>query len=298
MLRKVRTPVLEIAYEQHGPDDGPAVVLLHGFPYDGHAYDQAASLLAGDGFRVIVPWLRGYGETRFLSADTLRSGQQAALGHDLLDLLDALGIRQAGLGGYDWGGRAACIVSALWPERARFLVTGGGYNVMTQAAMRRPLPPEQEHRLWYMIYFHTERGRAGLQRNRTDLARLLWQLWSPEWTFSDADFARSAASFDNPDFVEVVIQSYRHRCGLAEGDPRYEATEVLLEARPKIGVPAIALFGGDNGVQPAGAEDRHAPMFSGPYERRVLPGIGHNIPQEAPGEFARAVKDLAERTPT
>ena len=295
-MRKVRTPLLEIAYAQHGPKDGPAIVLLHGFPYDGHAYDDAAGLLARDGFRVIVPWLRGYGATRFHDAGTVRSGQQAALGHDLRDLLDALGIEQAGLGGYDWGGRAACIVAALWPERARFLVTGGGYNVMTQAAMRRPLPPEQEHRLWYMIYFHTERGRQGLAQNRAELARLLWRLWSPQWHFSDAAFARSAAAFDNPDFVEVVIQSYRHRCGLAAGDPRYEATEALLEARPKIGVPTIALFGGDNGVQPAGAEDRHAGMFTGPYERRVLAGIGHNLPQEAPAAFAQAIRDLATRT--
>ena len=295
-MLKVRTKLLEIAYKQHGPADGPAVVLLHGFPYDAHAYDQAAGRLAGDGFRVIVPWLRGYGETRFLDAGTPRSGQQAALGHDLRDLLDALGIERAGLGGYDWGGRAACIVAALWPERARFLVTGGGYNVMTQAALRRPLPPEQEHRLWYMIYFHTERGRAGLTQNRAALARLLWRLWSPQWHFSDAEFQQSAAAFDNPDFIEVVIQSYRHRCGLADGDPRYEASEQLLEARPKIGVPTIALFGGDNGVQPADADDRHAPMFSGPYERRVLPGIGHNIPQEAPEAFARAVRDLAAQS--
>jgi pimeloyl-ACP methyl ester carboxylesterase len=207
----VKAGVLDVAYEEAGRAQGTPVVLLHGFPYDVHAYDEVAPLLAARGCRVIVPYLRGYGPTRFLSPGTPRSGQQAALGHDLQALLDALSIPSAVLGGYDWGGRAACVVAALWPERARGLVSCGGYNIQDIAASATPRPPDEEHRYWYQYYFHGERGRAGLTKYRRELCKLLWQLWSPSWKFDDATFERTAASFDNPDFVDVVIQSYRHR---------------------------------------------------------------------------------------
>jgi pimeloyl-ACP methyl ester carboxylesterase len=291
-LRRVRTRTLEIAYEESGPADGVPVMLMHGFPYDPRTYDEVVPLLVAAGCRAIVPYLRGYGPTRFLSAETPRSGQQAALGQDLLDLLEALQLPSAVLVGYDWGGRAACIVAALWPERARGLVTGGGYNIQNIAASAVPLPPEQEHRMWYQYYFHSERGRAGLQANRYALCRLLWQLWSPNWQFDEATYARSAKSFDNPDFVEVVIQSYRHRFGYAAGDPALEAVEQRLAARPAIGVPTIVLHGEGNGVSRPTTSVQQAGFFSGPYQRRVIPVVGHNLPQEAPKVVAQAVLDL------
>jgi pimeloyl-ACP methyl ester carboxylesterase len=293
--RSLSTDTLEIVYEEWGPDDGVPVLLLHGFPYDPRAYDAVAPALASAGHRVIVPYLRGYGPTRFLSAATPRSGQQAALAHDLLALMDKLGIVHALLAGYDWGGRAACIVAALWPERAAGLVTCGGYNLQNIPASVRPLDPEQEHRYWYQYYFHTERGRAGLTQNRRGVARLLWRLWSPDWSFDEATFARTAASFDNPDFVDVVIQSYRHRYGYTPGDPAFEAIERRLEAQPPISVPTIALHGGSDGVHPAEESASHVRHFTGPYERRVLPRIGHNVPQEAPDAFAAAILALARR---
>jgi len=291
-LRTIRTPTLEIAYAEAGPSDGPPVLLLHGFPYAPQAFAEVAPLLAAAGRRCIIPYLRGYGPTRFLAADTPRSGQQAALGQDLLDLLDALAIPRATLAGYDWGGRAACIVAALWPERAAGLVSCTGYNLQDIAASARPAAPEQEHRLWYQYYFHTERGRAGLEADRSGIARLLWRLWSPEWRFDEASFAASATAFENPDFVPVVIQSYRHRFGYAPGDPALDGIEAALAPQPSIGVPTIVLHGGADGVGPAEASARHHRHFAGPYERRVLPGIGHNLPQEAPEAFARAVLDL------
>jgi pimeloyl-ACP methyl ester carboxylesterase len=291
-LRRVRTRTLDIAYEESGPADGVPVMLMHGFPYDPRTYDEVVPLLIAAGCRAIVPYLRGYGPTRFLSVETPRSGQQAALGQDLLDLLEALHIPSAALVGYDWGGRAACIVAALWPERARCLVTGGGYNIQNIAASAVPLPPEQEHRLWYQYYFHSERGRAGLQANRYALCRLLWQLWSPNWQFDEATYARTAKSFDNPDFVEVVIQSYRHRFGYAAGDPALEAIEQRLAARPAIGVPTIVLHGEGNGVSRHESSATQAGFFSGPYQRRVIPVVGHNLPQEAPKVVAEAVLDL------
>ncbi len=290
--RTVRTDVLDVAYEEHGPPDGVPVILLHGFPYDPRAYDAVAPPLAAAGRRVLVPWLRGYGPTRFLSPATPRAGQQAALGHDLLAFMDALGIERAVLAGYDWGGRAACIVAALWPARVRALVSCGGYNIQDIAASASPAPPEQEHRFWYQYYFHTERGRAGLTQNRRALCRLLWRLWSPEWQFDDATFEKSAPSFDNPDFVDVVIQSYRHRYGYAPGDPALDDVEARLAQRPAIGVPTIVLDGGHDGVAPAELSERHARHFTGPYQRRVLPRIGHNVPQEAPAPFAAALQDL------
>jgi pimeloyl-ACP methyl ester carboxylesterase len=291
-LQRVRTRTLEIAYEESGPGDGVPVLLMHGFPYDPRAYDEVVPPLVAAGCRTIVPYLRGYGPTRFLSAETPRSGQQAALGQDLLDLLDALHIPSAALVGYDWGGRAACIVAALWPERARCLVSAGGYNIQNIAAAMVPLPPEQERRLWYQYYFHSERGRAGLQANRYTLCRLLWQLWSPNWQFDEATYARTAKSFDNADFVDVVIQSYRHRFGYAAGDAALETIEQRLAERPVIGVPTIVLHGEGNGVSRPDASAPQAGFFSGRYERRVIPVVGHNIPQEAPQVVVQAVLDL------
>jgi pimeloyl-ACP methyl ester carboxylesterase len=293
MLRQVEAGVLRVAYRESGPPDGWPVVLLHGFPYDAHAYDEVTPRLVAQGARVIVPWLRGYGPTRFLSLDTPRSGQQAALGADLLALLDALEIPQAVLAGYDWGGRAACIVSALWPGRVRGLVTGNGYNIQDIGQAGRPVAPETEHRLWYQYYLHGERGAAGLAEHRAAFCRLLWQLWSPEWRFDDATYARSAAAFDNPDFVAVVVQSYRHRFGLAAGDPALEGIERQLAAQPAIGVPTVSLDGEADGVsRPEAAVARH---FTGPFEQRRLPHIGHNLPQEAPAAFAEAVLAVAGR---
>lgn len=293
MVRQVEAGVLRVAYRESGPPDGWPVFLLHGFPYDVHAYDEVAPRLEAQGARVIVPWLRGYGPTRFLSLDTPRSGQQAVLGADLLALMDALAIPQAVLAGYDWGGRAACIVSALWPERVRGLVTGDGYNIQDIARSGRPAVPEFEHKLWYQYYLHGERGVAGLAAHRAEFARLLWRLWSPDWRFDEATFARSAAAFDNPDFVAVVVQSYRHRFGLAEGDPAVEAIEQALAAQPPIGVPTVSLHGASDGVAsgPKGA----AGHFTGPFEQRVLPHVGHNHPQEAPAAFAEAVLAVAGR---
>ncbi|WP_211472937.1 alpha/beta fold hydrolase [Collimonas humicola] len=292
MLKQVDAGVLNVTYGDGGDAAGLPVFLLHGFPYDIHAYDEVAALLAAQGCRVIVPYLRGYGPTRFLSADTPRSGQQAALAHDLLALMDALAIPQALLAGYDWGGRAACIVAALWPQRVRGLVSAGGYNIQDIAGAARPQSPENELRYWYQYYFHGERGRAGLAQNRYEFCKLLWRLWSPNWQFDEETYRRSAAAFDNPDFVEVAIHSYRHRFGLAPGDPAVEGTELLLAAQPRIGAPTIALDGGGDGVSLSGGSEQHARFFSGPYQRRVIPIAGHNLPQEAPADFAAAILAL------
>jgi len=291
-VKHIRTPSLEVAYEESGSASGPPVCLMHGWPYDPRCYDAVIPPLAAAGCRLIVPYLRGFGPTRFLSPDTPRSGQQAALGNDLRGLMDALGIARAALAGYDWGGRAACIVAALWPERVRGLVTVNGYNIQDIAASIKPVSPAQEHRFWYQYYFHTERGRAGLAANRDAFCRLLWELWSPNWTFDDATFARSAASFDNPDFVAVTIQSYRHRFGYAPGDPALDDIERRLAGRPKITVPTIALQGEADGVGPPALSEQHGKFFAGPYERHVLPRIGHNPPQEAPQVFADAIREL------
>ncbi len=292
-MRTVRTPVLEIAYAESGPADGPAVILLHGFPYSYRCYDDVAPLLAGQGLRVIVPELRGYGSTRFLSDDTLRSGEQAALGADLRDLMDALALKDATLAGYDWGGRAACIVAALWPQRVRGLVTCNCYNLQDIAASAQPSDPEQEQRYWYQYYFNLERGRAGLEANRREIAKLLWTLWSPTWAFSDETFAESAPAFDNPDFVAVSIHSYRHRYATVAGDPAYAEIEAQLARQPQISVPSIGIQGADDGVHPPHATEAHGRKFSGRYERRVFAGVGHNPPQEAPERFAQAVLDVA-----
>jgi pimeloyl-ACP methyl ester carboxylesterase len=286
--------VLDVACEQSGPDDAPPVLLLHGFPYDPRGYDEVVAIVNAAGFRTIVPYLRGHGGTRFLSADTPRSGEQAALGQDLLELLDALRVRKAVLAGYDWGGRAACVVSALWSERVAGLVSCTGYNIQDIPNSIKPADPEQEARLWYQYYFHTERGRNGLVRKRRALCRLLWKMWSPTWEFDDATFERTAASFDNEDFVDVVIHSYRHRFGSVAGDPRYAPVEARLAAQPKITVPTINLHGEVDGVMPAVLSETHGKYFTGAYQRRVLPNVGHNVPQEAPHAFAYAVLELCK----
>jgi len=290
MLKRIRTPALEIAFEEMGSPGAPPVVLLHGFPYDVRAYHGVAAKL-GARCRVLVPLLRGYGSTRFLSGETMRSGQQAALGADLLAFLDALGIDRAIVGGYDWGGRAACIVSALWPERVRGLVSAGGYNIQAIGRSGEPLEPEAEHRLWYQYYFHSERGRRGLERNRKAFCRLLWRLWSPTWSFSDEEYERTALSFESPDFVEVVIHSYRHRFGLVRGDPAFDELEHRLAAQPDILVPAVTLAGADDGVDPPHAP---SPRFRDLRVHQLVPGAGHNLPQEAPEVFGEAVLRLLE----
>jgi pimeloyl-ACP methyl ester carboxylesterase len=286
-VRTVVTPVLEIAWIEWGPPDGWPCILEHGFPYDVHAYAEVAPMLAQAGARVLVPWLRGYGPTRFRSAETLRSGEQAALGADLLAFMDALGIGRATLGGYDWGGRAACIVAALRPERVEALVTGNSYNIQDIARSGEPLPAAEEAALWYQYWFHSERGRRGLERDRRDVARTLWRMWSPTWAFDEATFSRSAASFDTPDFVAVVIHSYRHRFGLVPGDPTVAEIEARLTAQPPIAVPRVAIDGDADGVNLGTAH--HRPLFASPFAYRVLRGAGHNLPQERPAEWADAV---------
>lgn len=289
------TPMLNIAYESHGPTGGKPVILLHGFPYDPRGYDAIAPELAGRGYRVLVPYLRGYGPTRFINPHIMRSGQQAALAQDLLDFMDALEIPKATLAGYDWGGRAACIVAALWPHRVHGLVTGDGYNIQDIAKSLKPRAPEAEHRLWYQFYFHTQRGVDGLTANRRELCELLWSLWSPTWAAGPGLYAQTAPSFDNPDFVEVVIHSYRHRFMYTPGDPALEAIEQALALQPAITVPSISLCGADDGVGPPPQEDDDVEHFSGFYRRQVLPGVGHNIPQEAPQATLAALFELLER---
>jgi pimeloyl-ACP methyl ester carboxylesterase len=291
-VKTVRTGVLEIAYEESGSPSGVPVLLLHGFPYDPRAYDEITPKLAAAGCRAIVPYLRGYGPTRFLTPSAMRSGQQAAMGRDVLDMMDALAIPNAVLVGFDWGGRAACVAAALWPERVKALVSCSGYTIQDIAASVKPAAPEQENRMWYQYYFHTARGRAGLQANRHDLCKLLWRLWSPNWKFDDATYDRTAVSFDNPDFVDVVIHSYRHRFGYVAGDPVYQPIERALAAQPKISVPTIVLQGEGDGVNNPSASAAQARFFTGRYERRGIPTVGHDVPQEAPAATAQAVLDL------
>ncbi|MGV8852739.1 MAG: alpha/beta fold hydrolase [Rhodoglobus sp.] len=290
-LRNVRTSNLTIAYESINDDADTAVVLLHGFPYDVRAYDGVVSILAEQGLRVIVPYLRGFGATKFIDSGTIRSGQQGALAQDLIDLLDALGIAKAVLAGYDWGGRAACIASAIFPERVIGLVSVDGYNIQDIATAQEPAPPEEEATYWYQDYFQTERGRRGLEQNRDELCQLLWRNWSPTWEGAASAFLRSRTSLHNPDFVDVVIHSYRHRYGAAAGDSRYQALEDRLAGQPNISVPTIVLDCAADGVGVSSAEaDAH--KFVGPFEFRTLEGVGHNAPQEAPEEFARATLDV------
>jgi pimeloyl-ACP methyl ester carboxylesterase len=295
MLKSVTAGVLEIAFEESGPADGWPVILLHGFPYDVHTYDEVIPILAANGARVITPWLRGFGPTRFLSDDTPRSGQQAAVGHDLLALMDALEIEAACLVGYDWGGRAACIVAALWPQRVIGLVSVGSYLIQDIASAMNPASPETEWPDWYQYYFHCERGRNALIQHRAALTRLLWAQWSPSWAFSDATFAQTAASFDNPDFVDVVIHSYRHRFGLADGDPAYAETEAALAQLPPIQAPTRTLDGSDDGVTVLDTRS-HARHFTGPYQYQMVEGAGHNLPQEKPRDLAEVVLALRAST--
>jgi pimeloyl-ACP methyl ester carboxylesterase len=285
--RSVTAGVLEVAYREYGPADGWPLILCHGFPYDVEAYAAAAPLLADAGARVITPWLRGYGPTRFLSDDTPRSGEQAALGADLLALMDALDIGRATLAGYDWGGRACCVVAALWPERVAALVSGNSYNIHDVARSMEPAPPRIEAALWYQYYFNMERGRRGLERDRRGVTRLLWSMWSPDWAFDDATFERTARSFDNPDFVDVVIHSYRVRYGLAEGDPACARLEARLAAQPDIAVPAVTIDGGASGL--FDSTESHAAKFTGPHRHLRFARAGHNLPQEDPRAWAEAV---------
>ena len=265
---------------------------MHGFPYDIHTYAEVAPLLVAQGCRVYVPYLRGFGPTRFLSPTTPRSGEQAALGADLLALMDALKVPKAVLAGYDWGGRAACVVAALWPERCGGLLSFNSYNIQNIAHAMLPDTPANEHSLWYQYYFHSERGRAGLVKDRRGICKLLWNLWSPTWAFDDATFDRSAAAFDNPDFVDVVIQSYRHRFGLTPGDPAYAEIERRLSLQPISAVPTITFDGADDGVRPPAAASQHGPRFASSRSHRIVPGVGHNMPQEVPTVFADAVMEL------
>jgi pimeloyl-ACP methyl ester carboxylesterase len=289
----VRTPVLDIGFLESGPAEGQAVILLHGWPSDVHDYHEVAPPLAEAGFRVLVPWLRGFGPTRFLDASTPRSGQQAALGADVRDFMDALSIKSAILVGYDWGGRAACVAAALWPERVTALVAITGYGIQDIAAAARPASAEQEYRYWYQWYFHTERGRRGLTNNRSEIARLLWHLWSPNWAFDDAILKATAASFDNPDFVDVTIQSYRHRYGNAPGDPAYDDLEAVLSTQPPIGVPTIVLHGEADGVGAAAGSIPRDRLFTGRMERRLIPRAGHFLSRENPQDVVAAVMRLA-----
>jgi pimeloyl-ACP methyl ester carboxylesterase len=285
----VKTDILEVAFHDYGARDGWPCILSHGFPYDVHAYTEAAPILAQAGARVIVPYLRGYGPTKFLSADTPRSGEQAALGSDLLALMDALDIGRAVIGGYDWGGRASCVVAALWPDRVDALVSGNSYNIQNIARSGEPVAAEKEASHWYQYYFHSERGRRGLIENRRDITRFLWQSWSPSWQFDDAIFDRSAAAFDNPDFVEIVIHSYRHRYDLVAGDPAVAPFEARLAVQPDISVPAITIDAKGSGL---GTDtSHHAKKFTGPHEHRNFDNIGHNLPQQDPEGWARAVLD-------
>ena len=291
-LRNVDAGVLNIAYFEAGPADGPAVMLMHGFPYDIHSYVDVAPQLAAQGCRVIVPYLRGYGPTRFLDPATPRSGEQAAVGADMMALMDALNIRRAVFAGYDWGGRAACVGAALWPERCIGLVCVNSYLIQDIARAMAPLRPEREVAYWYQYYFQIERGRAGLAANRRGIANLLWEQWSPNWPFDEVCLERTVIAHDNPDYVDVVIHSYRHRFGLAEGDPRYADIQRRLAALPPIAVPAVTLDGDGDGVSPATDGQSTAAKFTGRRVHRVVPRAGHNLPQEAPEAFAAAVMEL------
>jgi pimeloyl-ACP methyl ester carboxylesterase len=292
-LKQIDAGVLNIGYAEAGPADGPAVILLHGWPYDIHSFADVAPLLASAGYRVIVPHLRGHGTTRFLSSDTFRNGQQSVLAVDIVALMDALKIEQAILAGYDWGARTANIIAALWPERCKAMVSVSGYLIGSREVNKMPLPPKAELQWWYQYYFATERGRAGYEANRHDFAKLIWQIASPKWDFDDATFDRSAASLDNPDHVAIVIHNYRWRLSLADGEAKYDDLEKRLAAGPVISVPTITLESDANGA-PHPEASAYAKKFSGKYAHRIIEGgIGHNLPQEAPQAFADAVIEVA-----
>ena len=291
-LKQIDAGVLNVGYAEAGPANGPAVILLHGWPYDIHSFVDVAPLLASAGYRVIVPYLRGYGTTRFLSSETFRNGQPSAVALDIIALMDALKIEKAILAGFDWGARTADIIAALWPERCKALVSVSGYLIGSQETGKMPLPPKAELQWWYQYYFATDRGRAGYDKYRHDFAKLIWQIASPKWNFDDATFERSAASFNNPDHVSIVIHNYRWRLGLAEGEPKYDDLEKRLAEAPVITVPTITLEGDANGA-PHPEPSSYAKKFSGKYSHRLIKGgIGHNLPQEAPQAFAQAVVDV------
>lgn len=289
-LKQIDAGVLSVGYAEAGPADGTAVILLHGWPYDIHCFSDCAPVLAAAGYRVIVPYLRGYGSTRFLSSGTVRSGAQAVFAVDTIAFMDALGIDKAIVGGFDWGGRAADIMAALWPERCKALVSVSGYQIINLQATLRPLPPKAELGWWYMYYFTTERGRVGYTENRHDFNKLIWKLASPKWDFDDATYDRSAQAFENPDHVDLVIDNYRWRLGLAEGDPQYDGPAAKLQQFPVISVPTITMGSDFDGAAANGSTYRD--KFSGKYLHRTLDGIGHNVPQEAPQVFAQAVIDV------
>ncbi len=294
MIKTIQTDRLEIAYHEYGPQNRSAVVLLHGFPYDPSSYAEVASILAAKGMRCIVPYLRGFGPTRFLNSETMRSGQQAAIAADLLAFMDALNIEQATLAGYDWGGRAACIVAALWPERVLGLVScGQGYNIQDIQNAVIPVTPEEETRYWYIYYFNTMRGKQALINNRAELCHYIWKLWSPSWNFNGDSFTAASTSFENPDFADVVAHSYRHRLGECAGDPSYDEIEARLALQPKITVSTIVLQGRDDAVDPPDVNDSAEKHFTNAFERKIVEGVGHNLPQENPLEFADAVVRLA-----
>jgi pimeloyl-ACP methyl ester carboxylesterase len=291
-LKQIHAGLLSVCYAEMGPADGPPAILLHGWPYDIHAFVDVAPILAAKGYRAIVPYLRGYGPTRFLAADTVRNGQPAALAMDAVELMDALKIERAVVAGFDWGARTADILAALWPDRVRGLLAVSGYLIGSQAAGKQPLPPDSELQWWYQFYFATERGRIGYDRNRHDFAKLIWKLASPKWKFGDATFERSATALNNPDHVAITIHNYRWRLGLAEGEARYDAIEQKLATGPQISVPTITMEGDANGA-PHPPPSAYAAKFTGKYEHRTISGgIGHNLPQEAPDAFAGAVLDL------
>ncbi|MBB5120304.1 alpha/beta hydrolase [Streptomyces eurocidicus] len=292
-LKKVRAGLLEIGYAETGPAHGPPVICLHGWPYDIHSFVDVAPLLAAEGYRVIVPYLRGHGTTRFLSPRTFRNGQQSALALDIIALMDALGLEKAVLAGFDWGARCADIIAALWPERCKALVSVGGYLVVNLKTNLQPLAPATEHAWWYQYYFSTERGRIAMEdkAKRHDLTRLVWDTVSPTWDFGDATFERTAAAFENPDYAAIVIHNYRWRLSLAEGERRYEPYEKRLAARPVIAVPTVTLDADRDPFTVPGDGTAYRDRFTGPYDHRTLKGIGHNVPQEAPEAFARAVVD-------
>jgi len=292
-LKQIDAGVLNVGYAEAGPDNGPAVILLHGWPYDIHSFVDVAPLLAAVGYHVVIPYVRGYGSTRFLSSETARNGQPSAIAVDLTALMDALQIEKAILAGFDWGARTANIVAALWPERCKAMVSVSGYLIGSQEAGKMPLPPKAELDWWYQFYFATERGRLGYERYRREFSKLIWQLASPRWNFDDATFDRTAVAFDNPDHVAIVIHNYRWRLGLAEGEPKFDSLEKRLAAGPVINVPTITLEGDANGA-PHPDSSAYAKNFSGKYEHRLIKGgIGHNLPQEAPKAFADAVIDIA-----
>jgi pimeloyl-ACP methyl ester carboxylesterase len=291
-LKQINAGLLNVGYAEAGPTDGPAVILLHGWPYDIHSFVEVAPLLAAQGYRVIIPYVRGYGSTQFLSADTPRNGQQAAVAVDVIDLMDALKIEKATLAGFDWGARSANIVAALWPERCEALVTVSGYAFPNRQANKGPLPPAAELQWWYQYYFATERGRAGYEKYRRDFSKLIWQIASPKWKFDDATFDRSAAAFDNPDHVAIVIHNYRWRLSLAEGESKYDDLEKKIAMAPVVAVPTISMEGDANGAPHYPDDTPYRGKFSGKYQYRVIKGgIGHNLPQEAPQAFAQAVVD-------